>query len=169
MDKIRNLEKEESIKKLQEMIKAINVAMFVTKSKEEKDDVRPMAVVNVDDEGSIWFLTKKDSEKVDAIDFNENVQLIFSHPGKEMYLNIEGIADVTEDRDVIKKIWTPIAKAWFEGGVDDPDICAIKVKPDQGNYWDTQHGKLVEFLKIISTVVTGKKSGDGVSGQIAVH
>lgn len=169
MDKIKNLEKGESIKKLQEMINAIRVSMFFTKGKGKKDDVRPMAVVNVDDDGNIWFLTKKDSEKVDAIDFDENVQLVFSHPGKEMYLNVEGIAEILDDKNIIKKIWTPMAKAWFEGGIDDPEICAIKVIPQEGNYWDTQHGKLVEFLKIISTVVTGKKSGDGVSGQIAIH
>lgn len=169
MDKIKNLQKEESIKKLQEMIKAIRVSMFLTKGKGKKDDVRPMAVVDVDEEGGIWFLTKKNSEKVDAIDFDEKVQLVFSHPGKEMYLTVEGTAEIFEDKNTIQKIWTPIAKAWFEGGVDDPEICAIKVKPEEGNYWDTQHGKLVEFLKIISTVVTGKKSGDGVSGQIAVN
>jgi general stress protein 26 len=169
MDKIENLHDGQSITKLQEMIKSIGVCMFFTNRGGKKGEVRPMSVADVDDEGNIWFLAGKSSEKVENIRFDNDVHLVFAHPGKEMYLYINGTAEIKLDKKAIKRIWTPFAKAWFTYGADDPDLCAIKVKPEGGNYWDTQHGKLVEFLSIISSVVTGKKSGDGVSGQIEVN
>ena len=169
MDKIENLHDGQSITKLQEMIKSIGVCMFFTKRGGGKAEVRPMSVADVDDNGNIWFLAAKNSEKVENIHFDNDVHLVFAHPGKEMYLDINGTAEVTDDRNSIKRIWTPFAKAWFTLGVNDPDLCAIKVTAERGNYWDTQHGKLVEFLSIISSVVTGKKSGDGVSGKIEVN
>ena len=169
MDKIENLHHRQSITKLQEMIKSIGVCMFFTKGGGEKAEVRPMSVADVDDNGNIWFLAGKSSEKAGNIHFDNEVHLVFAHPGKEMYLDIKGTAEITEDKNAIKTIWTPFAKAWFTLGVDDPDLCAIKVRPEAGHYWDTRHGKLVEFLNIISSVVTGKKSGDSVSGQLEVN
>jgi general stress protein 26 len=151
------------------MTKGIGVCMLLTKGKDDTEEVRPMAVADVDDEGSIWFLASKSSEKIKSLRYDERAHLVFAHPGKEMYLDIKGSAEVVENKETIKRIWTPLAKAWFPGGADDPDICAINIRPEAGFYWDTQHGKVVELLKIISTVVTGKKSGDGVSGKIAVH
>jgi general stress protein 26 len=169
MDKVKNLKRKESVRKLHDMIKIIGVSMFFTTGKSKKDDVRPMAVADVDEDGNIWFLASKSSEKIKSIMFDDNVHLVFAHPGKEMYLDVDGNAEISDDENIIHRLWTPLAKAWFTSGSFDPDICAIKVKPIEGYYWDTRHGVLVEFLKILTAVVTGKKSGDGVSGQIAVN
>ncbi|MBS1600143.1 MAG: pyridoxamine 5'-phosphate oxidase family protein [Bacteroidetes bacterium] len=165
MDKIENLSDQPAIKKLQEMIKDIRVCMFFTEV-HTKEQGRPMSVADIDEDGIIRFLSDKNSEKIASIKNEDEVHLVFSHPGKEMYLDLYGDASVSEDKSEIDACWTPLAKAWFPEGKDDPNICVIRIYPVKGNYWDTQHGKMIEFLKIIAAAVTGNKEGDGVSGDI---
>lgn len=168
MDKIKNLSDQPAIKKLQDMATAIRVCMFFTHDHLQKEQGRPMSVAGVDEEGAIWFLSGKNSEKIEAIKSDDIVHLVFSHPGKEMYLDLYGEASLSVDKNKIEEYWTPLAKAWFPQGISDPNICLIRVKPMKGNYWDTQHGKMVELLKIISSAATGVKAGDGESGEIAL-
>ena len=84
-----------------------------------------------------------------------------------MYLDLYGDASISTNQDEIDELWTPFAKAWFPEGKTDPNICVIHVKTSQGNYWDTQHGKMVELLKIIAAAI-GLPAGDGVSGELAL-
>ncbi len=46
-----------------------------------------------------------------------------------------------DDKEKIEELWTPLAKAWFTEGINDPRISVIKVVPDNGFYWDNKHGK----------------------------
>ena len=69
---------------------------------------------------------------------------------------------------MIHELWSPIDKAWFEQGEDDPNISVIKVIPTDGHYWDTKNGKLISMLKIAVAAVTGKETRPGVAGNIKV-
>ena len=59
-------------------------------------------------------------------------------------------------------------KAWFPEGKDDPNLCLIKVKTDEAHYWDADSTKMVEVLKIVTSVITGKHLGEGVHGDLLV-
>ncbi len=67
-----------------------------------------------------------------------------------------------------KELWTPMVKAWFTEGEDDPSITVIKVTPVDVYYWDTKNNKLVSLIKIAASVVTGKTMDDGVEGKLNV-
>ena len=60
----------------------------------------------------------------------------------------------------------PLVKAWFPGGITDPDLCLIKVKADEANYWDTENSKVGHILKIAVSAVTGKKLEEGIHGEL---
>ena len=168
MDKIKNLNIREAAKKINQMINDIGVCMFFTYTDHTDEQGRPMAVAKSDESGQIWFLTNKKSNKVQDIQEDERVHLVFSHPGKEMFLDIYGDASISTNQKEIDELWTPLAKAWFPDGKTDPDICIIRVKTTQGNYWDTQHGKMVALMKMISAALTATASGDIVSGDFVI-
>ena len=96
------------------------------------------------------------------------VQLIFANTGGSEYMSVFGTAEVIDDMAKKKELWSPIAKAWFPEGVEDPDLTVLKVKPSEGYYWDTKSGKLVSMLKILTAAVTGNPSDGGVKGRITV-
>jgi len=152
MDK--NLSNEEALKKYKELVDDIKVCMFIT-NHPGKDHTRPMYTIEIEENGTLWFFTGKNSIKVDEISADHTVHLVYAHPGKESYLDIWGTATVTTDRQTMKDKWSPMVKAWFPGGVDDPDLALLRVAPNDCYYWDAEAGKMISFLKIIAGAITG--------------
>ena len=102
------------------------------------------------------------------IEKDNNAHLVFAHPGKDSYIDLRGRASIAQDRKSIEEKWTPIVKAWFPEGVNDPNLCLIKVKTDEAHYWDNESTKMVEMLKLVASVVTGKELVEGVHGDLLV-
>jgi general stress protein 26 len=166
MDK--NLSNEEALKKYKELVNEIKVCMFITDSP-DKNHTRPMYTVETEDNGTLWFFTNKNSIKVDEVNSNHNVHLVYAHPGKESYLDIWGTATITTDQQTIKDKWTPMMKAWFPKGVDDPDVALLRVEPNDCYYWDAEAGKMISFLKIVAGAITGRPSiGSDAKGSLNI-
>ena len=166
-DKV-NLANEDAIKKLQDMAKEVKVCMFCTFDANNRLQTAPMSANKVDDAGIFWFISDKNSKRNEDLASNTTTDLIFGDPAKENYISVHGSSEVLFDKGIIKELWNPIVKTWFQGGVDDPNISVIKVTPDEAYYWDTKHGKMVSFLKILAGAVTGKTMDDGVEGKLTV-
>jgi general stress protein 26 len=83
-------------------------------------------------------------------------------------LSVYGIAEISEDREKIEELWSPLMKTWFQEGKDDPRISIIKVTPTQSYYWDNKHGDTIAFLKMAVSVVAGKTLDDSVEGKLNV-
>jgi general stress protein 26 len=167
MAEVKNLSNKEGIEKIQELAKN-ETCLFCTFEEDCRLNTRPMSTQDVDDEGQVWFFSRYDSDKNMQIDDNHKVQLLYSNPGKQHYLSIEGEANILRDRNKTDEIWNPIAKAWFTEGKNDPSLTLIKVRPRQIHYWETKDGKMVSFLKIFTAALTGKTMDGGVEGAIKV-
>lgn len=104
---------------------------------------RPMGP-NVDvDRGEIRFVTQRSSHKADEIADLGDVNLSFiadSDKGQEQYVSVSGVASLTQDRNLIREIWTPNDDTWFPEGPDGPDVAAIRVRPTTAEYWDAAGG-----------------------------
>lgn len=90
------------------------------------------AVQEVDDAGNLYFLSGRSSEKNQHIIADSRVQLLFANVGDSDYMSLHGTATISDSRADREKYWTPIAKTWFHGGVDDPEVTVIKVEPAGG-------------------------------------
>lgn len=151
----KNLSNEEALKKFKKLVNEINVCMFITNNKDD-NHTRPMSTIEVEENGTLWFFTDIRSIKVEEVSIDRIVHLVYAHPGKESYLDVWGTAYVITDKQSIKDKWSPLVKAWFPGGIDDPNISLLQVKPESVYYWDAEAGKMVSFLKIIAGAITGK-------------
>lgn len=168
MGQTKNLHNDEAIKKIKDLIDDIKTCMFCTEVQNLPFKTRPMATLEVDDEGNLWFMSNKESNKNDEIKTDDRVQLIYAKGGDSEFLSLSGKANIIKDQAKIDELWNTYAKAWFQGGKDDPNISLIKVIPDEAYYWDTVHGKVVSLLKIAASVVSGKTMDDGVEGKISI-
>jgi len=168
MGTTQDLQHVEAIKKIQELVEAANVCLFATELTRAPLSVRPMSTSKVDDNGAIWFFSKKDSDKNEHIQEDDQVQLLYSNNSSSEYLSLYGHAEIVRDRNKIEELWTPIAKAWFQGGIEDPSITLLKVTPKEGHYWDTKNGKVISLIKIAASVLTGKTSDNGIEGKVKI-
>jgi general stress protein 26 len=162
----KNLHNEEAIKKLQGLVSDIRACVMITSGKTGAHASRPMAAVDTDHMGNIWFFTNLRSNKVKDIEIDHFVQLIFAHPGKDSYVDVRGRANVVTDKNSIKEKWTPLIKAWFPDGVDSPDVCLLQIKTDEVHYWDTENSKMVKMLQAALSIVAGKPLAEGVHGEL---
>lgn len=164
------LHDKQAIRKLQDLATEINICLFCSgTSSDEPEGCRPMATSGVDEEGTMWFMSARNSEKNREIALDPHVRLYYSHPGKISFLIVTGTADIVYDREKIRELWNPLDRTWFSEGVDDPTISLIRVRPQQAHYWDAKGGRMVNFLRMVATVATGKTLMEGQEGNLVIH
>lgn len=168
MGDLKNLSNEEAVAKLKKLAEAIRVCMFCTDLSHAPFSTRPMSVQEVDGSGNLWFLSSSDSNKNFEIRQDETVQLLFANVSDSEYLSIYGKAFIYKDRTTIEEKWSPMAKAWFNEGKDDPNLTVLRVQPEYVYYWDTKNGKMVSMLKIAAAAIIGKTMDGGVEGKLSV-
>ena len=166
MGETKNIHDEEAIEKLKTLAED-KICLLCTY---EGSDIvsRPMGTQAVDDDGTIWFFSARNSLKNLQVERESKVYLMYADTSKHNYLSLKGNARIVNDREKIKELWNPMAKAWFENGEDDPDITLIRVIPDEGHYWDTKNGKLISMLKIAAAALTGTQMDGGIEGKIKI-
>ena len=163
----KKLTEKKAFDKFKKLVKDINVCMFITENSDD-NHTRPMATIDIEEDGTLWFYTDIRSIKVEEVSTHHQVHLVYAHPGKESYLDVWGNASVVTDKQKIKDKWSPLVKAWFPNGVDDPNLALLKVSPFDVYYWDAESGKMVAFLKMAIGAVTGKTIAEGVEGKLAL-
>lgn len=168
MGNTKNLSDNEAVKKLKELVDDIRICMFCTKVNDIPFRVRPMATLDVDDAGNLWFFSNKSSDKNDEIKDNDIVQLLYARNAASEFLVVTGKAELVYSKEKIDELWTSLAKAWFPEGKDDPNLSVIKIVPQDAHYWDTINGKVITLLKVAKAVITGNPSNIGVEGKINV-
>lgn len=162
-----HLNNQEAIDKLKTMATAIDVAMMATDFHHKPLHVIPMSTKKVDDKGTIWFLSNRNSEHNAHIKERSEAQLIYGHPGTMQYLTVYGKATIHTDRQTVKDLYTSMDDTWFEGP-NDPNCTAISIEPQEAYYWDTKSGKFVSMLKIGMGAITGNEPDLGEEGHLSI-
>ena len=128
---------------------------------------RPMSVQEVDDDGTLWFLSASDSHKNRELEKDPAVRLFFQGSEHAGFLTLTGTASVSRDRTRIKDLWKSVLKVWFTEGENDPRITVIGVRPTGGYYWDNKHGSAVAGIKMLVGAAIGKTLDDSIEGELA--
>jgi general stress protein 26 len=165
-----NLSHLEAIKKIKELSESARICMFCTDLGTLPINSRPMTLQETDNEGNLWFISSDESNKNFEIKDDRKVQLFFMNNSDYQYLSVFGEASIYKDKTTVEEKWSPMAKAWFENGKDDPKVSIIRVEPAETYYWDTKVGKLVSLFSFVASAVTGIKTNnaDGVEGNAII-
>ncbi|KAG8988555.1 hypothetical protein FRB94_001899 [Tulasnella sp. JGI-2019a] len=158
----------QKIDDLSSILKATKFAMFTTRDKEGYMHSRAMALSS--HEGlHLCFLSDKDSAKQEELDEVDQVNVSFIDTSSTNWVSVCGKAKTHQDREHIKKLWSPATKAWFgdlgdgihKGDAEDPRIVVIEVIPDSIRYWFTNKTRIGQTVEIVSSAVTGKVASPG--------
>lgn len=164
-----NLDNREAIEKLKLMVDKIDVGMMCTNTTENNNlHAVPMSRQEVDDEGNLWFLFSSESETYNNLQKNKQISVLYSDISNYNFLSINGVGEVSQDKSRIEKYWNKMIEAWFEKGKEDPTIRILKIIPSEGHYWDNKSNKLVTFLKVAASAISGQKLDIGREGDLNV-
>lgn len=135
----------DELKKLNEMIKGIHIAMLTTVTPDGSLRSRPMVAQQTDFDGELWFFSEAESTKVAEIEANPHVNVAFADPHADRYVSAMGTATVVCDPHRARALWTPLHQTWFAGGPTNPNIALLKVHVHRAEYWDLPTGRMIQF------------------------
>jgi general stress protein 26 len=136
-----------------ELISQARFAFVTTSGSDGRLLSRPLAVLERDFDGDLYFFTQDPSAKTDQVAADSQVNV--SMQCGDDYLSIAGTATVTRDRSMIDELWNRYAEAWFEQGRDDPTVALLKVHADSAEYWTMDSPKPINVIKYAKAILTG--------------
>ena len=152
-------------KKLDELyslIDGIEIAMFTTRRPDGRLVSRPMATQTQAEGYDLWFVTDVESNKLDELLFDSQVNLAYYKTRTREWVSVSGTADITQDRDKIRRLWRKDWKMWFgdqggdrDGGPDDPRLALIAVEVESVTYLKVDKPKPVVLFEVVKGTVTG--------------
>jgi general stress protein 26 len=157
--------RQESIQKLNDLIKDVKVAMLTTIDWGILRS-RPMQTQEFDFDGDLWFFTSSETHKTEEIEKDRRVNVSYAAPETNTYVSVTGTAAIVADRAKIEELWNPIYKAWFPDGLEDPNLVLLKVAVEQAEYWDSPSSTLVQVAGFVKAMVTGERADGGENRKI---
>lgn len=149
---LANMVKKEEMETLRKLIKGIDTAMLTTVA-EEGLVSRPMKTQDVEFDGDLWFFTKKDTQKYEEIVHGQDVNVTYA--GKS-YVSVRGRAEIVEDLDKKKELWSKVNEKFMQTSYDDPNIVLIRIKAEAAEYWET--GDLTKNIAFLYKRMAGEDS-----------
>jgi general stress protein 26 len=147
-----NMMNKGEIETFRELIKDIDTAMLTTAT-EEGLVSRPMKTQEVEFDGDLWFFTKKETNKYDEILHDQDVNVAYA--GKS-YVSVRGKAEIVEDLDKKKELWSKAYEEIMQTSYDDPNVVLIKIKTEAVEYWET--GNFTKKIAFLFKRMTGQSS-----------
>ncbi len=141
-----------ALDRLINMVDTSDVCILITTDIDGHRHNRPMAAVKFDDKGDCWFFASKSSGKLQDISHNNKLQVVFANPATDQYLEVQGTGSITCDENEIKHKWSPLVSQWFPNGVNDPELCMVKVEVTNIFYWD-EVTEGIKRLAIKTTII----------------
>jgi general stress protein 26 len=157
--------REESIEKIRELTEGIDFCMLTTMDGGVLRS-RPMSTQQFEFDGDLWFFTSDNTHKIDEIEKDNRVNAAYSNPDDNVYLSISGKAEVVKDKAKIEELWSPVLKAWFPEGLDDPHLCLLKIPVEQAEYWDAPNSTIVQLFGMVKAIATGQEADYGENKKI---
>lgn len=160
------LQNREAIEKFRDLVKDVSICMFTTIDENHELNSRPMFTSNVDDEGNVWFFTNEFSEKINEVSKDNLVHLIYSHPVKNIYVDVKGTCSLIIDKKKMEELWDPALKNWFPQELEDPRICLVKVATETAHFWNHSSSKMGLLFQMLRSITKGDQYKETEKGKL---
>jgi len=85
------------MQKLADLIDEVGIGMLTTEETDGTLRSRPLATLEMDSEGKLWFFTAMSSGKVEDIDQHRQVNLSYANVAQQQYVSVSGHARLFRD------------------------------------------------------------------------
>ncbi|WP_290715101.1 MULTISPECIES: pyridoxamine 5'-phosphate oxidase family protein [Exiguobacterium] len=151
---------QEAVETVKKLIDKIETAMLTTISTEGLVS-RPMQTQDIEFDGDLWFLTSKETDKYQELLKNPSVNVAYVD---KSYVSIRGTAELVEDIERKKELWSPRYEAYLGTTYEDPKVVLIKVNTEAAEYWET--GNTAKSVKQVLKKVVGKDDENEINKTV---
>ena len=143
---------------LWKLIKDIRFAMLTHRTSSGMLHAHPLTTQNrkVDEKGELYFFVPRSGELYERLLTDDEVNVSYADPDEDSYVSVSGQARFVEDGALKEALWSPMAKAWFPGGVSDPDLALLAVRIRHAEYWNVDESKMVQLFQMAKAAITGE-------------
>jgi general stress protein 26 len=153
---------EKNLNELYELIEGIETAIMTTRRSDGRLVSRPMQTQDVDDEFDLWFVTSDETDKLDELAFDPNINLAYYHSRTREWVSVSGTARVSRDRATIERLYDASWRIFFgkidevrDGGPHDPRLVLIQVDVDSVVYMKNDASLPRRLFEVAKSMVTG--------------
>lgn len=142
---------------LWDLIKDIKFGMLTHRHSDGMLHSHPLTTQNQSaDEGSrLYFFISRNSDIARRLQQDSNVNVSYADPGQDSYVSLSGQGAVVDDGAKKAALWSPMAKAWFQGPAD-PDLALLEISIRHAEFWDVKESKMVQLAKMAKAALTGE-------------
>ena len=157
---------DDDMKQISDIIKGTRFATVTTHGADGGLYSRPLAVLERDFDGTIWFFTQDPSPKTADIANDPHVNVTYANGPSTV--SVAGTATVSRDQAKIDEFWNPWAEAWFDGGRDDPTVALLKVEATSAEYWHVDKPAVARAVEIVKALATRTAPDVGESRTVTL-
>lgn len=137
-------------------LRGIEVVILTAIGADGQPRSRPMALQEVDDDGTLWFFIGHSSHVAQELKSNPRVAVAAADHRTTKYLALNGMAREVADRTRTSALWRDEFLQWFPLGIADPELALFRVDPAAAEGW-------LEGTHL--HVALGESKTNGVSAQ----
>jgi general stress protein 26 len=123
-----------------ELLHEFDTATLITRARASGElHGRPMAIADVAQDGTLWFITNVDSTKV--LEVRDDSRALVSLQSPRRFVTMNGHLDLVADPAKVDELWKEQYRLWFDGR-SDPEVVLLRFTPFDAEYWDNSgaHG-----------------------------
>lgn len=125
---------------------------------------RPLAVLDHEFDGTVWFFTPDPSPKTREIAADPHVNVAYADGPS--HVSLSGTATLTRDPALIDRFWNPWAESWFEGGRDDPSVALLEVMAETVEFWHLDTPAVLRAVEVAKALMTNSVPDVGESRTV---
>ncbi|KAJ3186177.1 hypothetical protein HDU85_007617 [Gaertneriomyces sp. JEL0708] len=153
----------QQLNELYQLVDGLHICMMTTRRSDGELVSRPMAVRKR--KGTdMWFLTNKESHKLDELQNDPHINLAFYKDGTAEWASISGRAKLVHDEATIQSLWGKDMHAWFgdlgdgihTGGPQDPRLECVHVECVSAHYYKKSRTSFGVALQLGKSMMTGQ-------------
>lgn len=147
---------------LWKLIKDIRFGMLTHRLASGMLHAHPLTTLNqhIDEKTELYFFIPQSGALYERLLTDGEVCVTYTDPDADSYVSLSGQARFVDDRALKESLWSPMAKAWFPGGVSDPDLALLVVRIRHAEYWDVNDSKMVQLFKMAKAAIKGEPPRD---------
>lgn len=153
--------------KFADLINDIRIAMVTTVRADGSLHTQPLSTLKYAGGDELHFFIATDSSKVNEVGEDMHLSVAYTGNSDHSYVAVAGTGVVYKDRQKAEELWTPLAKAWFPEGLDDPKLALLRVHIDRAEYW-TSPGKAAYLFGIVKASFTGQRAPIGENRKLTI-
>src|ERR1700754_4180925 len=94
----------EAISRFRELVSKFHTAMFVTRGRDVAQHGRPMAVAQMEEDCTLWFVTGMDTPKINELTANPDALVCFQNGNQ--FVTVNGRIELVNDRRKLEELWS---------------------------------------------------------------